>query len=67
MFASLCDEAPRPAPSAAALRLQARIARGPVPLAEADPDALANATHRGVVRLILGLGGTPLVIRSRRP
>jgi hypothetical protein len=62
---------PLPAAGAAALRLLARLGRGPVALAELrDRDdglrALAVAQARGLARLVLDSAtGSPFVIRVR--
>ena len=61
---------PLPAHSRHTLALLDRLARGAVPLAElrdpADQEALAMASRRGAIRLLLS-GGTAFVVRSRRP
>jgi len=61
--------APLPAPSTEALALQARLRGGALPLASlgpADRTGLDNLSRRGVVRLLLGLGGEVVVARAGR-
>ena len=65
---SRASVAPLPAPSREALSLEAKLGGG-LPLASlspADRAGLDNLSRRGIVRLLLGLGGEVVVARAGR-